>query len=257
MPFVLTLPPNAQHTDGALKLYARAIEAGPRSTATLTRYGQLLRSKGDIEGAEDMLNRAVGSNPESAEALGALAAFYHGVRKSAEVIAPLYERAIAADATHANNLSNSGLFLSDVIHDPRRAEEAYAQALAADPEHSNAAYNYAVLLDSAFNDKKRSRRMYMQCLDSAPHHAYATYNLAVLTEKMGDNVQEARRLCVEKSTGLAVAAPCRSHTSLSPSPAFTGTSGRFRTPPRTPWRWRTLGGSSWTCRTSLRWRPST
>ena len=96
----------------------------------------------------------------------------------------MYDRAAKADPSHANNLSNYGLFLSDVMGNAAEAEAMYKAALEAEPDHANAAYNYAVLLDSALRDVPRAEAMYRRVLGGDPKHAYALYNLAVLLEEL-------------------------------------------------------------------------
>jgi tetratricopeptide (TPR) repeat protein len=109
--------------------------------------------------------------------------FLHAVREDSAGAEVYYKQALAADPTHANNLSNFGLFLSDVQRDPGGAETCYLAALEADPNHANAAYNYAVLLDGALKRHADANAMYRRVLAADPNHAYALYNLAVLLEE--------------------------------------------------------------------------
>jgi len=64
-------------------------------------------------------------------------------------------QAVELDDTHANNLCNYGLFLSEEKSKFAEAEGYYQQVLMHTPDHANTLYNYAVMLDSKFFDRKR------------------------------------------------------------------------------------------------------
>ena len=49
----------------------------------------------------------------------------------------MYQRALAADPTHANTLGNYANFLKNVRKDHDQAEAMHQRALAADPTHAN------------------------------------------------------------------------------------------------------------------------
>jgi Tfp pilus assembly protein PilF len=57
---------------------------------------------------------SVTSNPQNSDALGSYASFLHGVTGDTVGAERYYKAALEIDDTHANNLCNYGLFLSEV-----------------------------------------------------------------------------------------------------------------------------------------------
>jgi len=169
----------------ALSLFERAVKEHPSHVAILIKFAGVRKACGDLDGAQELYQRASQlEGPTNGDARGAYAVFLHSVRSDSAVQAEaMYASAAEADPLHANNLSNFGLFLSDVKGDLASAELRYLQALGADPLHANACYNYAVLLDSSLGKPVEAKAMYRRVLEADPKHAYALYNLAVLLEE--------------------------------------------------------------------------
>ena len=69
--------------------------------------------------------RAVEVNDANADAIGGYASFLHGTKGDKVLVENLYERAIAVDNAHVNNLCNFGLFLSEEREAYERAETMY------------------------------------------------------------------------------------------------------------------------------------
>lgn len=69
--------------------------------------------------------RAVETNDSNADAIGGYASFLHGTKSDKVLVETLYERAIAVDSVHVNNLCNFGLFLSEERDAYERAEAMY------------------------------------------------------------------------------------------------------------------------------------
>lgn len=69
--------------------------------------------------AEELFEAAIAANPAHAESLGNLAVLLHGQPSTSaamlDKIEALYKRAVHADPVNANNFSNFGLFLAEVI----------------------------------------------------------------------------------------------------------------------------------------------
>lgn len=69
--------------------------------------------------ARQLFEAAIAANPSHAESLGNLAVLLHGqAYKGAtglDKIEEIYKRALRADPTNANNFSNYGLFLAEVM----------------------------------------------------------------------------------------------------------------------------------------------
>jgi len=168
---------------GACELFEAAVKAHPAQATVLIKFAAFKKALGDHKRAEALYERAVGCAPDGdGDAAGAYAVFLHATKHDAGRASAMYERAISADP-HANNLSNYGLFLSDVQGEYANAEAMYQEALAAEPDHANAAYNYAVLLDGPLGRSGEAEAMYRRVLAVDAKHAFALYNLAVLLEE--------------------------------------------------------------------------
>ncbi|MBO1032378.1 tetratricopeptide repeat protein, partial [Tessaracoccus sp. SD287] len=99
--------------------------------------------RGDHDQAEQMYQRALAANPTHADNLGNYAIFLTDVRGDHDQAEQMYQRALAANPTHANNLGSYAIFLTDVRGDHDQAEQMYQRALAANPTHANNLGNYA------------------------------------------------------------------------------------------------------------------
>lgn len=77
--------------------------------------------------AKRLFEAAIAANPSHAESLGNLAVLLHGqMPKGVKVldrIEDLYRRAVRADPANANNVSNYGLFLAEVLTATRGSPE--------------------------------------------------------------------------------------------------------------------------------------
>ena len=99
--------------------------------------------------AETILKKAIGI-ARTPTRWGAYAVLLHAVRHD-PLTEQLYGRAVKADPTAVNALSNYGLYLSEM-----NATTTRPKNLRAGPHrgsaHANSCYNYAVMLDSGLND---------------------------------------------------------------------------------------------------------
>ena len=99
----------------AERLFRLATTAHPEHASILIKYASFKKFCGDLFGAEELFKRAVEvSRPGDGEALGAYAVFLHAVKQDSGMADQMYERAVEEEPDHANNLSNYGLFLTDV-----------------------------------------------------------------------------------------------------------------------------------------------
>jgi len=102
--------------------------------------------RGDHDAAEAMYQRALEADPSHANNLGNCASFLTDVRGDHDAAEAMYQRALEADPSHTNNLGGYANFLTDVRGDHDAAEAMYQRALEADPSHANNVGNYARLL---------------------------------------------------------------------------------------------------------------
>lgn len=90
------------------------------------KYAGFLRHiRRNHEQALHHYRRAVDVNDQNADAIGGYASFLHGTKGDKTLVENLYDRAIAVDDVHVNNLCNFGLFLSEEKEAYDRAEVMY------------------------------------------------------------------------------------------------------------------------------------
>jgi tetratricopeptide (TPR) repeat protein len=103
-----------------------------------------------------------------------------------------YERAIAADAEHADAHVNLGRLLHEEGA-PAAAEPHYRAALEADPAHETAAYNLGVVLED-LGRTNDAIRAYERALAINPENADAHFNLAGIYERRNEKAAALRHL---------------------------------------------------------------
>ncbi len=115
--------------------------------ADLGSYAVFMESvRGEMEAAQALYERALAANPTHANNLGNYADFMQCVRGEMDAAQALYERALAANPTNANNLGNYAFFMKSVRGEMEAAQGLYERALAANPTNANHLGNYAGFL---------------------------------------------------------------------------------------------------------------
>jgi Tfp pilus assembly protein PilF len=110
----------------AAKKFEEALAAHPSHVSIVVKYANLKKASGDLNGAERLYKESVVlARSDDGDPAGAYAVFLHAARDEPTRAMSMYERAVKADPTNANNLSNFGLFLFDVMGNASRAEEMY------------------------------------------------------------------------------------------------------------------------------------
>ncbi len=144
-------------------------------------------ARGDQDRAEQLYEQAIAADPSHANNLGNFAIFMTDARGDQDRAEQLYEQAIAADPSHANNLGNFALFITDVRGDQDRAEQLYEQAIAADPSNANILGNFALFMKNVRGDQDRAEQLYEQAIAADPSRADTLGNFAnFMTDVRGD-----------------------------------------------------------------------
>ncbi len=133
-------------------LYADEVSSRPGAPRGLLTVAATLLERGDLDGAEKVLRRAIELDPRGAGAYVNLGSVELGRGHDAEA-ARWYRRALALDANHADAWFNLGLVLSRE-GEHLEAARAYENVLKIDPGRSDARVNLALLRHDGGNDER-------------------------------------------------------------------------------------------------------
>ena len=134
-------------------LYKFTTESAPDSDS-FGFYALFLKIiRRDYDRAEAMFEWAIEADPTNANNLGTYAFFIETIRGDHDRAEAMFERAIDADPTNANILGSYAIFLTDVRHDHGRAQAMYERAIDADPNHARNLGNYSQLLFATGRDE--------------------------------------------------------------------------------------------------------
>ena len=100
-----------------------------------------------------MYERAIGADPTDADNLGNYAIFLETVRRDSDRAEAMFGRAITADPNHARNLGNYATFMWTIRHDYDQAEAMFGRAIGADPTDADNFGNYSQFLFATGRDK--------------------------------------------------------------------------------------------------------
>ena len=154
----------------------------------------MTEARGDQDRAEQLYEQAIAADPSHANNLGNFAVFMKNVRGDQDRAEQLYKQAIAADPSHANNLGNFAVFMTDVRGDEDRAEQLYEQAIAADPSHANNLGNFALFMTDVRGDEDRAEQLYEQAIAADPSLAGILGNFAVFMKNVRGDQDRAEQL---------------------------------------------------------------
>jgi len=152
-------------------LYKFTTESAPDSDS-FGFYALFLKIiRRDYDRAEAMFERAIEADPTNANNLGTYADFLKNVRHDYDRAQDMYEWAIEADPTNANNLGTYAFFIETIRGDHDRAEAMFERAIDADPTNANILGTYAIFLTDVRHDHGRAQAMYERAIDADPNHA--------------------------------------------------------------------------------------
>jgi Flp pilus assembly protein TadD/peroxiredoxin len=174
----------------ATAVFQRAAQASP-SASTLYRLGTLLARSGDAAGARAAYERALGLQPDLAEAsndLGALLARESDI----EGAIVRFREALIAAPEYPDALNNLGYALLLTGHEAE-ARTLYEKALALQPDFPEALNNLGMLLGRA-GDLDRAERYFRDALTRRADYGEAANNLALVLVARGDAAAAVRLL---------------------------------------------------------------
>ena len=152
-------------------LYKFTTESAPDSDS-FGFYALFLKIiRRDYDRAEAMFEWAIEADPTNANNLGTYAFFIETIRGDHDRAEAMFERAIDADPTNANILGTYALFLKTIRGDHDRAEAMFERAIDADPTNANILGSYAIFLTDVRHDHGRAQAMYERAIDADPNHA--------------------------------------------------------------------------------------
>ncbi len=149
---------------------------------------ELHKSKSAPDEAESHYQKAIASDPNHGNNLGSYAVFLLEQRKDADRAEEYFQKALAADPNNAINLGNYAIFLQTQRKDADRAEEYFQMALAADPNNATNLGGYALFLQTERKDVDRAEEYFQNALAADPNHAttLGSYALFLQTEREND-----------------------------------------------------------------------
>ncbi|XP_056443855.1 protein O-mannosyl-transferase TMTC1 [Gadus chalcogrammus] len=150
-----------RHPEEAERYYRRALKTNQQHNRALFNLANLLKSRGEEEEAELLLQDSIRYGPHFADAYSSLASLYAEQKRFAEANA-VYQRGMEKCPDSSDLHNNYGVFLVDTGEGDRAAVH-YQNAVRLKPQHYVAMVNLGRLLRSA-NDNKEAELWYKRAL---------------------------------------------------------------------------------------------
>uniref|UniRef100_A0A8C5AZZ4 dolichyl-phosphate-mannose--protein mannosyltransferase n=1 Tax=Gadus morhua TaxID=8049 RepID=A0A8C5AZZ4_GADMO len=150
-----------RHPEEAERYYRRALKTNQQHNRALFNLANLLKSRGEEEEAELLLQDSIRYGPHFADAYSSLASLYAEQKRFAEANA-VYQRGMEKCPDSSDLHNNYGVFLVDTGEGDRAAVH-YQHAVRLKPQHYVAMVNLGRLLRSA-NDNKEAELWYKRAL---------------------------------------------------------------------------------------------
>jgi len=184
---------------GAEAAYVRAIELDSDHPLALGNLANMLWDRGEIDRAEELHQRAFGSNPENVVARIKLARFLLRARSDIPAAIQLCEQGFLSENENAELLS---IYCEALVRDGQyvAAAEHYRRLYELRPDSAEVALGYAASLQAMNGAPEIMEPLYRRVLEQEPENGVAMLNLAQLRYLLGA-VEEAISL-IRRSTAL-------------------------------------------------------
>ncbi|HYV49531.1 MAG TPA: tetratricopeptide repeat protein [Myxococcaceae bacterium] len=172
--------------DAAIEHYGKAVELSPRDAEVRFNLGEALHAAGKTDEAIARYREALAIDPNLISAkvnLGKALAEKLQYAEAKELLSQAGKSSAGLGDAEAHY--NLGVILMREGNVPGAMTE-YDRAIAADPSHARAHNNLGVALDSQGNHKKAADE-FRKALKSDPAFAEATFNLGLALFNLGDN----------------------------------------------------------------------
>ena len=166
----------------ALAAFERVAHQDP-SAITFYNLGTLYMKRGNPAGAAEAFERALGLQPDYAEANNSLGAL---LAQSGQVPAAVerFRAALASRPDFPDALNNLGFALFQTGR-PEQAFELYEKALKLQPDFAEALNNLGIFFGRQ-GDLDRARSYFQQAVEKRPEYGEAANNLALVLAAQGD-----------------------------------------------------------------------
>lgn len=144
-------------TEEAAQHARRALEVSPASHKALITLGNVLRTRGDAQGALDLYTRAAASGRRDPIPAYNAGLILHESRRYREAL-PFYEQALSIRPEYVDAMVNRGAALA-ALGRQAEARDAYRRAIAIAPDDFSARYNLATLLEGTGELPEAERQM--------------------------------------------------------------------------------------------------
>jgi mannosyltransferase OCH1-like enzyme/Tfp pilus assembly protein PilF len=170
-----------ERADEAEALYRRAVEADPRSLASLRGLCQMSFARGQIDAAIEFAQAACAVDPKNIDCKLFLSSLYRDAARKAEALA-IVEESLAAAPEHSSSWFEYGSLLRDRGD---RAEALSAFQRAAELKHGRAWFDVATE-HLALGQAEKARQVYETVLQANPLQFDALMGMAAMQALTGD-----------------------------------------------------------------------
>jgi Tfp pilus assembly protein PilF len=151
--------------------FKKALAEKPNDASTLSNYGNFLRARHDIGGAEAAYKAAIDADPSLASAHGNYAILLSEDRGDKSAAEREYELAVAASPSDVLQLTNFAVFKWIYQNDVEGAAELFQRALSTE-NNSYAQGRYAFFLERGRGDLNEAESRYLSALAASPGEPY-------------------------------------------------------------------------------------
>lgn len=112
----------------ARRLYRAALSADPQSSVAAASWAKIMADNGDMDGADELYQRAVQGFPRNPEVQFEYGCFLEGRMRDRGLAEVMYHKVLEANPKHVGCLNNLGNF-AILRNDTHAAEDLYRRAM--------------------------------------------------------------------------------------------------------------------------------